>query len=70
MPPVAQAKCLVHHISSLVPPGPARPVVYVAIHFQVAKVLKELHDLVTATHLGVQKLNAEVEDRFYWLGWF
>ena len=36
----------------------------------VPKVLEQLHNSVTAGHLGVQKLQAKVKDRFYWLGWF
>ena len=36
----------------------------------VPKVLAQLHNAVTAGHLGVQKLQAKVKDRFYWLGWF
>lgn len=36
----------------------------------VPNVLKQLHNSVTAGHLGVQKLQAKVKDRFYWPGWF
>lgn len=36
----------------------------------VPKVLEQLHNSVTAGHLGVQKLQAKMKDRFYWPGWF
>ena len=36
----------------------------------VPRVLEQLHNSVTAGHLGIQKLQAKVKDRFYWLGWF
>lgn len=34
----------------------------------VPKVLEQLHESVTAGHLGVQKLQAKVKDCFYWPG--
>lgn len=36
----------------------------------IPKVLAQLHDSPTGDHLGVQKLQGKVKDRFYWLGWF
>uniref|UniRef100_A0A8C2FFZ9 Gypsy retrotransposon integrase-like protein 1 n=1 Tax=Cyprinus carpio TaxID=7962 RepID=A0A8C2FFZ9_CYPCA len=36
----------------------------------VASVLNQLHSSVTGGHLGIQKLQEEVRDRFYWPGWF
>lgn len=36
----------------------------------VPDVLKILHNSTTGGHLGVQKLQAKVKDRFYWPGWF
>lgn len=36
----------------------------------VPKVLAQLHDDTTGGHLGVQKLQGKVKDRFYWPGWF
>lgn len=36
----------------------------------VPAVLGTLHNTVTGGHLGVQKLQAKVKDRFYWPGWF
>lgn len=36
----------------------------------VPKVLAMLHNVVTGGHLGVQKLQGKVKDRFYWPGWF
>ena len=36
----------------------------------VPEVLKMLHNSATGGHLGVQKLQAKVKDRFYWPGWF
>lgn len=36
----------------------------------VPKVLAQLHDSPTGGHLGIQKLQGKVKDRFYWLGWF
>lgn len=36
----------------------------------VPKVLEQLHNSVTAGHLGIQKMQAKVKDRFYWPGWF
>ncbi|KAL2087309.1 hypothetical protein ACEWY4_018368 [Coilia grayii] len=36
----------------------------------VSNILKQLHNDVTGGHLGVQKLQAKVKDRFFWLGWF
>jgi len=36
----------------------------------VAEILRQLHNDVTGGHLGIQKLQAKVKDRFYWLGWF
>ena len=35
----------------------------------VPKVLSQLHNTTTGGHLGVQKLQGKVKDRFYWLGW-
>lgn len=36
----------------------------------VPKVLEQLHNVSTGGHLGVQKLQGKVKDRFYWPGWF
>ncbi|KAJ8013689.1 hypothetical protein DPEC_G00032400 [Dallia pectoralis] len=36
----------------------------------VPKVLAMLHSAKTGGHLGVQKLQGKVKDRFYWMGWF
>ncbi|KAG1941111.1 interleukin-1 receptor accessory protein-like 1-A [Pimephales promelas] len=36
----------------------------------VPEVLGMLHNSITGGHLGVQKLQAKVKDRFYWPGWF
>jgi len=36
----------------------------------VASVLNQLHSSVTGGHLGIQKLQEKVRDRFYWPGWF
>ena len=36
----------------------------------VFKVLEQLHNVSTGGHLGVQKLQGKVKDRFFWLGWF
>lgn len=36
----------------------------------VPEVLEQLHNSVTAGHLGIQKMQAKVKDRFYWPGWF
>ena len=36
----------------------------------VPKVLRQLHNDATGGHLGIQKLQAKVKDRFYWMGWF
>lgn len=36
----------------------------------VSKVLTMLHNMVTGGHLGVQKLQGKVKDRYYWPGWF
>lgn len=36
----------------------------------VPQVLPQLHNSPTGGHLGVQKLQAKVKDRFYWSGWF
>lgn len=36
----------------------------------VSDILRQLHNDVTGGHLGIQKLQAKVKDRFYWLGWF
>lgn len=36
----------------------------------VPDVLKMLHNSVTGGHLGVQKLQSKVKDKFYWPGWF
>lgn len=30
------------------------------------KAIEKLHDLITASHLGVQKLQAKVKNEFYW----
>lgn len=32
----------------------------------VPKVLEQLHSVSTGGHLGVQKLQGKVKDRFYW----
>lgn len=36
----------------------------------VSGVLAQLHNSVTGGHLGIQKLQGKVKDRFYWPGWF
>uniref|UniRef100_A0A8C2JCK1 Gypsy retrotransposon integrase-like protein 1 n=1 Tax=Cyprinus carpio TaxID=7962 RepID=A0A8C2JCK1_CYPCA len=36
----------------------------------VPGVLFMLHNTTTGGHLGIQKLQAKVKDRFYWHGWF
>lgn len=36
----------------------------------VPQILSQLHNANTGGHLGVQKLQAKVKDRFYWVGWF
>lgn len=36
----------------------------------VPMVLSQLHNVTTAAHLGVQKLQGKVRERFYWPGWF
>lgn len=36
----------------------------------VPTILSTLHNTVTGGHLGIQKLQAKVKDRFYWPGWF
>lgn len=36
----------------------------------VPSILKQLHNASTGGHLGIQKLQGKVKDRFYWLGWF
>lgn len=36
----------------------------------VPNILKQLHNGSTGGHLGIQKLQAKVKDRFFWLGWF
>lgn len=36
----------------------------------VPGVLSMLHNTSTGGHLGIQKLQAKVKDRFYWPGWF
>lgn len=36
----------------------------------VPQVLEQLHNVSTGGHLGVQKLQGKVKDRFYWPGWF
>ncbi|KAG1943646.1 hypothetical protein F2P79_015127 [Pimephales promelas] len=36
----------------------------------VPGVLSMLHNTPTGGHLGIQKLQAKVKDRFYWPGWF
>lgn len=36
----------------------------------VPVVLQQLHNKTTGAHLGVQKLQGKIRDRFYWPGWF
>lgn len=36
----------------------------------IPEVLSMLHNTQTGGHLGIQKLQAKVKDRFYWPGWF
>lgn len=36
----------------------------------VHQVLKQLHNVPTGGHLGVQKLQGKIKDRFFWPGWF
>ena len=36
----------------------------------VSDVLSTLHNSITGGHLGINKLQARVKDRFYWPGWF
>lgn len=36
----------------------------------VPVVLQQLHDKTTGAHLGVQKIQGKIRDRFYWPGWF
>ena len=36
----------------------------------VPNVLAQLHNTATGGHLGIQKLQGKVKDRFYWPGWF
>lgn len=36
----------------------------------ISNVLAQLHNTTMGGNLGVQKLQVEVKDRFYWPGWF
>lgn len=36
----------------------------------VPSVLEQLHNVSTGGHLGIQKLQGKVKDRFFWPGWF
>lgn len=36
----------------------------------VSQVLSQLHNTPSGGHLGVQKLQGKIKDRFYWPGWF
>lgn len=36
----------------------------------IPSVLAQLHNTATGGHLGVQKLQGKIKDRFYWPGWF
>lgn len=36
----------------------------------IPQVLTMLHNDLTAGHLGIQKLQGKIKDRFYWPGWF
>uniref|UniRef100_A0A8C6NWY3 Gypsy retrotransposon integrase-like protein 1 n=1 Tax=Nothobranchius furzeri TaxID=105023 RepID=A0A8C6NWY3_NOTFU len=48
----------------------AREVQVVLPQALVPEVQRELHNVPTGGHLGVQKLQGKVKDRFYWPEWF
>ena len=61
-----------HRLVRIPPPycDAASSVQVVLPRSMVSAVLATLHNTATGGHLGIQKLQAKVKDRFYWPGWF